>query len=103
METRFFLRLTLEATPRSILFDLPMLPASMAEMSEQGYRIRAGGREEALCSAVAADVIRYAQPWFERFTTNNEVQKGFEDGTFKIHVPMGKQVLILGLSGGVGK
>jgi hypothetical protein len=97
VETRFFLRVTLEATPRSILLLLPKLPASMAEMSEQGYRIRAGGSEEALCSAVVADLIRYAQPWFERFTTNSEVQKGFEDGTFKRHVPMGKQVLILSL------
>ncbi len=42
VETRFFLRLTLEATPQSILFHLPMLPARMAEMSEPGYHIRAG-------------------------------------------------------------
>ena len=97
VETRFFLRVTLEATPVSVLLHLPLMPVKMVDLSEQGYRIRAGGSEEALYGTVMGDVIRYAQPWFERFTTNNEVRQGFEDGTFKRHMPMGKQALVFGV------
>jgi hypothetical protein len=94
VETRFFLRITLEATPVSVLLHLPLLPASMKDMSEQGYRIKAQESEEALYGTVMGDVVRYCLPWFERFTTNEEVQRGFEDGTFKRHLPMGSQALV---------
>jgi hypothetical protein len=44
---------------------------------------------------VAADVVHYAEPWFRRFTSASELQRGFEDGTFKRHLPVEGQVWIL--------
>lgn len=104
VETRFFLRVTLEVKPleakpletkpMGILLHLPKLGPHMADLEDQGYRFRAGGDEEALVSKVAADVARYAQPWFERFTSTEELRRGFEDKTFHPHLPVEGKALI---------
>jgi hypothetical protein len=92
VETRFFLRITLAAT-QAVVLHLPKLPR-MDEGREQGYIFRAGDSEEALAATVVEDVIRYAQPLFQRFTSASEVQHGFEDGTFKPHLPVDGQAWI---------
>ena len=76
------------------MLHLPKLPR-MDEAREQGYIFHAGDDPEALAAAVGTDVVRYAQPWFERFTSASEVQRGFEDGTFKRHLPVEGQAWIL--------
>jgi len=87
VETRFFVRLTLDAEPRGVMLQLPRLPRGRAEFSgEQGYIFRAGGDEGTLYRAAASDLDRYAKPWFERFTTQAEVERGFGDGTFGAHL-----------------
>lgn len=91
-ETRFFLQVRLEAKPVVVLH-LPKLPR-MDEHREQGYVFRAGGNEEALGAAVVGDVIRYAQPLFQRFISAAEVRQGFEDGTFKPHLRVEGQAWI---------
>ena len=91
-ETRFFLRVTLEAKPVVVLH-LPKLPR-LNEFREQGYAFRAGDNAEALGAAVVGDVISYAQPLFQRFTSASEVRRGFEDGTFNPHLPVDGQAWI---------
>lgn len=86
VQTRFFLRITLAAKPVVVLH-LPKL-SRMDEVREQGYIFRAADDEAALAATVVEDVIRYAQPLFQRFTSASEVQRGFEDGTFKPHLPV---------------
>jgi hypothetical protein len=93
-ETKFFVQVKLEAKPVGVLLHLPLLPARMAELREQGYVFRAGDCEEALYAAVLRDVARYCQPWFERFTSADEVQRGFEDGTFAPHLRIEDQALV---------
>jgi hypothetical protein len=92
-ETRFFLKVTLEAKPMVVLH-LPKLPR-LNEFREQGYVFRTGDNAEALGVAVVGDVIRYAQPLFQRFTSASEVRRGFEDGTFKPHLKVEDQAWIL--------
>ena len=92
VQTRFFLRITLAAKPVVVLH-LPKLPP-MDAAREQGYIFQATDDEEALAATVVEDVIRYAQPWFQRFTSASEVQRGFEDGTFKGHLPVEGQAWI---------
>ncbi len=92
IETRFFLRVTL-AAKQGVVLHLPKLPR-MDERREQGYIFRAGDDEGVLAASVAEDVIRYAQPLFQRFTSAREVQHGFEDGTFKPHLPVDGQTWI---------
>lgn len=76
-----------------VVLHLPKLPR-MDEAREQGYMFRAGDDQEALAAAVINDVIRYTQPWFQRFTSASEVQRGFEDGTFNPHLPVEGQAWI---------
>jgi len=49
---------------------------------------------DALYDAAEWDLASYAKPWFERFTTSAEVQRGFEDGTFKTHVKIKDQAIV---------
>jgi hypothetical protein len=93
IETRFFLRVQLEGEPK-VMLHLPKLPP-MDEAREQGYIFRAGDDPQELASAVAGDVMRVAQPWFQRFTSPSEMQRGFEDGTFRRHLPVEGQAWIL--------
>jgi hypothetical protein len=93
IETRFFVRVRLEAKPL-VMLHLPKLPR-MDEAREQGYIFHSGDDQTALATAVAADVVHYAEPWFQRFTSASEMQRGFEDGTFKRHLPVEGQVWIL--------
>jgi hypothetical protein len=93
-EAKFFLKVTIEAKPMGVLLLLPKLPASLMEFREQGYVFRAGDNEESLGKRVAEDVIRYAQPLFQRFTSAGEVQRGFADGTFKRHLPVEGRALL---------
>jgi hypothetical protein len=92
IEVKFFLKATLEAE-RMIVLRLPKLPARMGD--QQGYLFRARGDQKALCHAIAGDVIRYVQPLFQRFTSLDEVRRGFEDGTFKKQIPVEGQVWLL--------
>jgi len=86
VEVRFFLQVTLEAKPVRVLVHLPKLPPGLEKLSsEQGYVFRAGDSEEALYAAMARDVI-HLQPWLQRFTSPDEVRRGFEDGTFGPHL-----------------
>ena len=92
IRTRFFLRGT---SPKpAVVLHLPRLPR-MDEAQEQGYFFRTADDEEAFAAAVVEDVIRYAQPLFQRFTSASEVQRGFEDGTFKPHLPVERSGLDL--------
>jgi len=93
-ELRFFVRITLEGKPVGVLLHLPRLPARMADLSEQGYVFRAGDDEQDFYAAVVKDIAGYSQTWFERFTSNSEVRRGFEDGTFAPNLPMKDKVLI---------
>jgi hypothetical protein len=93
-EVKFFLHVTLSAKPVRVVLHLPRIPARMEDLSKQGYVFRAGESEEALYLALIKDVIRYCQPWFQRFTTESEVRRGFEDGTFGKHLQVGDQALI---------
>ena len=93
IQTRFFVRVQLEAKPL-VMLHLPKLPR-MDEPREQGYIFHAGDDPQALAGAVIADVVRYALPMFERFTSTHEMQRGFEDGTFKKHLPVDGQVWML--------
>jgi hypothetical protein len=93
IQTRFFLKIKLEAKP-VVMLHLPKLPR-MDDAREQGYIFRVGDDPGALAAAMAADVARYAQPWFERFTSASEMQKGFADGTFQPHLPVEGQAWIL--------
>jgi hypothetical protein len=92
VEVKFFLKATLEAE-RLLVLRLPKLPAHMGD--QQGYIFRARGDQKFLCDAIAGDVLRYVQPLFQRFTSLNEVRRGFEDGTFKLHMPVEGQVWLL--------
>ena len=91
-QTRFFLRITLAAKP-GVVLHLPKLPP-MDEAREQGYIFQATDDEEALAATVVEDVIRYAQPLFQRFTSASELQRGFQDRTFKSHLPVEGQAWI---------
>ena len=93
-ETRFFVQAVLEAQPVGVVLHLPRLPERLEEFREQGYVFRAGDREEALYAHVLQDVIRHAQPLFARFTSNSEVQRGFEEGAFSPHLKVEDQALI---------
>jgi hypothetical protein len=94
-ETKFFLQAKLEAKPVGVILHLPRLPAgAKAFFSEQGYVFRAGDSEEALYAAVMRDVVRYVQPWFQRFTSSSEVRRGFDEGTFTPHLLVESQALI---------
>lgn len=96
VKTRFFLRLTFHAEPLGVMLQLPKLPRGSAMFSaEQGYVFESGGDEAKLYSAAAADVERYVKPWLERFTTSDEVRRGFEDGTFTPHIKLSDQPLAL--------
>lgn len=46
-------------------------------------------------AALKGDVVRYVEPLFQRFTSPDEVRKGFADGTFKKHIPVEGQVWLL--------
>jgi hypothetical protein len=94
-EVRFFLHVTLSAKPVRVFLHLPRLPARMEDLSNQGYIFRAGEREESVCAALMQDVGLYCLPWFRRFTTENEVRHGFEDGTFRKHLRIEDKALIL--------
>jgi hypothetical protein len=94
-EMRFFLKLTLDAKPLGVMLPLPRLPAQIKQLGEQGYIFRAGDSEEPLYEAIVRDVNRYCVPWFKRFTSASEVQRGFEDGSFKPHVRLQDQPLVL--------
>jgi hypothetical protein len=94
-DVRFFLNVTLDAKPLGVMLHLPRLPAQMEELSEQGYIFRAGDSVEPLYLAIMRDVNRYCEPWFQRFISASEVQRGFEDGTFKPHVRIQDQPLVL--------
>jgi len=95
-EVKFFLKATFEAKPRGVVLHLPRLPAGPEKFSsEQGYVFRAGDSEEVLYLAVVRDVVRDAQPWFQRFTSVSEVQRGFADGTFARHLPIENQAHLL--------
>ena len=85
---------TLDAKPLGVLLHLPKLPASLVDLREQGYVFRASDNEETLVAAVVGDVVRYCQPWFQRFTSASEVQRGFADGTFKFHLRVEGRALI---------
>jgi len=93
-EVKFFVRITLEAKPLGVLLHLPRLPARMADLSNQGYVFRAGNDEETLYAAVVKDIAGYSQAWFERFTSDSEVRRGFEDGSFAPNLPMADKVLV---------
>jgi len=93
IQTRFFVKVKLEAEP-VVMLHLPKLPR-MDEAREQGYFFHAGGDPGALAAAVITDVVRYALPMFNRFTSAREMRRGFEDGTFKMHLAVEGQVWIL--------
>jgi len=93
IQTRFFVRVRLESEP-IVMLHLPKLPR-MDEAREQGYIFHAGDDPQAFAAAIVTDVVRYAQPLFERFTSAREMQRGFEDETFKRHLPVEGQVWIL--------
>jgi hypothetical protein len=94
-EVKFFLQVTLDAKPVPVVVHLPRLPAGPEKLtSEQGYVFRAGDPEEALYAAVVRDLVRYAQPWFQRFASAGEVQRGFDDGTFAPHLLVEGKALI---------
>jgi hypothetical protein len=96
IETRFFLHLKIEAQPMGVILQLPRLPGGMGKLSaEQGYIFRAGDSVEAFYHRVVSDIEGYAQPWFQRFTTQREVQRGFVDGTFRSHIPVGDHALVV--------
>ena len=88
IETKFFLRVTLAAKPVVVLH-LPKFSSR-----EQGYTFRADDNEETFAAAVVEDVIRYALPLFQRFTSADEVRRGFEDGTLKPNLPVEDQICI---------
>lgn len=95
VETRFFLQIRIEAKPLGVILPLPRLPAGLGRLSaEQGYVFRAGESEEAFYGPVERDINGYVQPWFARFISLGEVQRGFEDGTFKPHAPVGDHILV---------
>jgi len=94
-DVRFFLKVTLDAKPVGVMLHLPRLLAAIKQLGEQGYIFRAGDSEEALYEAIVRDVNRYCVPWFRRFISASEVQRGFEDGTFKPHVRLQDQALVL--------
>lgn len=93
IQTRFFVRVRLESKP-VVMLHLPKLPR-MDETREQGYIFHAGDNPQALAAAVVADVVHYALPMFKRFTSAHEMQRGFDDGTFKMHLPVDGQVWML--------
>jgi hypothetical protein len=94
-ETRFFIRACFESKSLGVRLHLPRLRANVDIFTgEQGYPFRAGASEEALYAATAADINRHAKPWFQRFTSLLELQRGFEDGTFSPHLKVGDQILI---------
>jgi hypothetical protein len=92
IEVKFFLKATLEAE-RTIVLRLPKLPARMGD--QQGYIFRARSDPKVLCEAVTGDVVRYVLPLFQRFTSLDEVRRGFADGTFKKHIPVEGQVWLI--------
>lgn len=93
IQTRFFVRVRLESKP-VVMLHLPKLPR-MDDAREQGYIFHAGDDPQALAAAVVADVVHYALPMFKRFTSAHEVQRGFDEGTFKMHLPVEGQVWML--------
>jgi hypothetical protein len=94
VEVKFFLRATFEAEPMGVVLNLPRLPANPMEGREQGYVFRTGDDAEVFGAAMMEVVIRHVAPWFERFTSASEVRQGFEDGTFKRHLPVEGRALI---------
>jgi hypothetical protein len=93
METRFFLRVTLDAKPVPVVLHLPRLARPM-EGVEQGYIFRAHEGAEKVLGALIEDVVRYACPWFARFHSNAEILRGFEDGSFGRHLSVDGQAWI---------
>jgi len=93
-EVKFFLRATIDAKPVGVILHLPRLPARMEDLQEQGYVFRAGDSEETLYAAIARDFTRYCQPWFQRFTSESEVRRGFEDGTFAPNLRVEDHILV---------
>ncbi len=95
VETRFFLRVHVDAKPRGVLLNLPRLPAGKGMFSaEGGYVFRAGDKEDTFYEGVGRDLDAYVQPWCSRFTSDAEVRRGFEDGTFKPYLPLKDCALI---------
>lgn len=95
VETRFFMRVRIEAKPVAVMLQLPKLPAGPGKLTaEQGYIFRVGDSEDALYSAVTGDCTHEALPLFQRFTSAGEVERGFQDGSFKSHLRVENQALI---------
>ena len=94
IEVCFFVRVSLDAPPMGILLQLPKLPRNFVEPQGKGYFFRSGGNAEELCSAIAADVRRFAVPLFQRFTSSGEIQRGFDDGTFHPNLRLENHALI---------
>jgi hypothetical protein len=81
LEVKFFLQIRIDAKPRGIILQLPRLPTGTGWLSaEQGYVFRAGDSEQDFYRSVEQDIKGYVQPWFARFTSLNEMQRGFADG-----------------------
>jgi hypothetical protein len=94
VEVRFFMKVTIQAD-KLIVMRLPKPPKRFEDLNEQGYIFRAGGNQEALCARVSEDVILHALPLFQRFISRELVEQGFEDGTFKKHLPVQGQIWLL--------
>jgi hypothetical protein len=94
IEVKFFLQATLEAKPIGVMLHLPRLPSRMEDLQNQGYVFRAGDSEETLRAAIVRDFTSYCQPWFQRFTSESEVRRGLEDGTFAPNIRAGDKVLV---------
>jgi hypothetical protein len=93
-QVKFFLQATFEAKPVGVMLHLPRLPSRMEDLQNQGYVFRAGDSEEALYAAIVRDFTRYCQPWFQRFTSESEVRRGLEDGTFAPNLRVEGKVLV---------
>ena len=94
IQVKFFVRVTLGAKERGVLQLLPLLPARIFGPGEQGYVFRGGDSGEAQFEALVGDVVRYCVPWFQRFTSEEEVRRGFADGTFSPHLPVEGKALV---------
>lgn len=91
VEVRFFLKVTIQAE-KLIVLRLPKPPVRFDDLSEQGYIFRAGGNREAFRTRVSEAVILHALPLFQRFVSQELVEEGFKDGTFKKHLPVEGQI-----------
>jgi hypothetical protein len=84
----------LEATPTRVRLRLPRLKKLVETQEHLGFTFRVGDREQALCAAEDHDYFRCAQPWLQRFTSNEEYGRGFEDKVFPPHIPVEGQALM---------